>query len=290
LGHRKFREKENDMRRTGVSLVMALAVVACGASCGLYSAARNMYQHPHFGVLTGAISDAYGDEYGALAKSFFRVLGTQSACYVYAPPNHPHTRTLQPRRVRPEMLQVEFDLLKEVARSSGLGADQLCDGDMLISGNVYRLYFRANQDCYAYLVRLDSAGMLTPIFPKSQWTSDANPVKANRDYFVPARNSWLTLDGAKGIEHIFLVASTEPKTDLEKVLGKIIVANMTLRQQQRFALPHPVVTMRDVRGVWPSDGQRETRLSDGITKATFNPLVLTAEDKEMVETRWFYHR
>ncbi|MEX0829905.1 MAG: DUF4384 domain-containing protein, partial [Nitrospirales bacterium] len=101
------------------------------------------------------------------------------------------------------------------------------DGDLLKdgrgnaqAGDKFRIMFRANIDCYVYVIAIDGSAWAQGVFP-SLSSPFANPVKQGQPYIIPENNNWLSLDQFKGIETIFFVASHEKRQDIEDILTNI---------------------------------------------------------------------
>ncbi|MBM4087682.1 MAG: DUF4384 domain-containing protein, partial [Planctomycetes bacterium] len=194
------------MKRKNLRLVIALLMLAAtGASCHyLKTYVVQPMQNPTFQQVTGAIAEACGPQYGAMARVFFRVIGTQTEAtivrpspattprpapspapspvpsptpspapppspppgnvHVYTPSNRPAVPQAAPEAPKPTDLQVEFEVLKEAVVAARFTATRISDGDTLTEQDNYRVYFRVNMDCHVYIVQLDSTGRLDPIF------------------------------------------------------------------------------------------------------------------------------
>ena len=80
-------------------------------------------------------------------------------------------------------------------------------------GDRYFLYFRPQQDCYAYVLQEDSAGKRTLLFPPE---SGSALVRMGSDYWVPRFGAGYSLDSQVGDETLYLVATSWPlEGDLE---------------------------------------------------------------------------
>jgi len=80
--------------------------------------------------------------------------------------------------------------------------------------------FRANSDCYVYVIAIDGSAWAQGLFPSLK-TPFANPVKQGQQYIIPGDNNWLSLDQFKGIETLFFVASPNKRPDIETILASI---------------------------------------------------------------------
>jgi len=282
------------MRHGRLSTVLALVLVVttCG-SCAVWECVERVFTNPVFQDAVCAVAGVFGPQYGRLAEGVFRVFGRANAYYAS---QRPQAGPIDPSKVKPTDLKIEFTLLKEALVDGRWQAVSIRDGDTLYDlrpdgkKDHYKISLRANQDCYVYVVQLDSRGKLDPLFPRSQWTAAANPVKANTDYFIPASTKWLVLDQNKGIEHFYLLASKAPKPKLEADLDKIIAQNKIAQPVKALNLKEPVVFSRGCGGAEESHDPRQASLDEGKTTAAFQPFVFVGTGDELVETRWFYHK
>jgi Domain of unknown function (DUF4384) len=101
------------------------------------------------------------------------------------------------------------------------------DGDILLdgkgnpqAGDKFRVMFRANTDCYVYVIAVDGSAWAQGIFPTAS-SPFANPIKAGQQHILPEGTNWFSLDQFKGIETIFVVASRGPRQDIEHILRTI---------------------------------------------------------------------
>ncbi len=88
------------------------------------------------------------------------------------------------------------------------------------AGDKFRIMFRANSDCYVYVIAIDGSAWAQGLFP-SLTSPFANPVKQGQQYIIPENNNWLSLDQFKGIETLFFVASPNKRKDIEDILASI---------------------------------------------------------------------
>jgi len=74
-------------------------------------------------------------------------------------------------------------------------------------GDRYFLFFRPQQDCYAYVLQEDTAGKRTLLYP----SESANAmVRKGSDYWVPRFGAGYSLDNQVGEETLYLVATSWP--------------------------------------------------------------------------------
>jgi hypothetical protein len=172
------------------------------------------------------------------------------------------------------------------------------DGDTLRDGgsdprkgDVTKFSFRANCDCYVYVIGADATGYIARIFPDPA-SNLSNPVRANQQYVVPEGTAWYGLDQYKGVEQVFFIASRTPRQDIEGPLSQ-------LAQTPRTAPPQ---NYRSVREAATSDasrglvkvqmGAQSTVQGESGQRYNFTPQSFAAQSgtDDVVITRWFNHQ
>jgi hypothetical protein len=156
---------------------------------------------------------------------------------------------------------------------------------------VTKFSFRANCDCFVYVIGADATGYIARIFPDPA-SGLSNPVQANRQYVVPEGTAWYGLDQYKGVEQVFFIASRTPRQDIEGPLSQ-------LAQTPRTAPPQ---NYRSVREAATSDASRglvkvqmgapSTVQGESGQRYNFTPQSFAAQSgtDDVVITRWFNHQ
>ena len=170
------------------------------------------------------------------------------------------------------------------------------DGDALVdgrgnpqAGDKFRVMFRANTNCYVYVIAVDGTAWAQGIFPSAS-SPFANPVKAGQQYLLPEGNNWFSLDQFKGIETIFFVASHERRPDIEGILATISgrerhPAEKPLAVSEPAIIPNGFSGSRP--GMSPFAFNTSQRSQQQLLPTTY--FVKTAgEDLRL--TRWFRHQ
>jgi hypothetical protein len=170
------------------------------------------------------------------------------------------------------------------------------DGDTLRDGgsdprkgDVIKVSFRVNCDCYVYVIGADATGYIARIFPDP--ASGQNPVRANQQYVVPQGTTWYGLDQYKGVEQVFFVASRAPRQDIEGPLSQ-------LAETPRTAPPPNYRGVREAaadatRGlVKVQMGTPSTVQSESGQRFSFTPQSFASQGgaDDVVVTRWFNHQ
>lgn len=171
------------------------------------------------------------------------------------------------------------------------------DGDTLRDGgsdprkgDVIKVSFRVNCDCYVYVIGADATGYIARIFPDP--ASGQNPVRANQQYVVPQGTTWYGLDQYKGVEQVFFVASRSPRQDIEGPLSQ-------LAETPRTAPPQNYRGVREAAGSDAMRGLVKVQMgtpssvqSESGQRFSFTPQAFASQGgaDDVVVTRWFNHQ
>ena len=88
---------------------------------------------------------------------------------------------------------------------------------VLKSGDQLKMMIAFKSDCFIYLLYHGSAGELLSLFPPGTDDFQLGSQKGKR-YDIPDGNNWFTLDENTGTEKFYLLASTAPLVELERLL------------------------------------------------------------------------
>jgi hypothetical protein len=101
----------------------------------------------------------------------------------------------------------------------------IAPGAEMNSGDQYKLFFRANRDCYVYVYQAESTGKVFRLFPMQTYDGVAlnhrNPVQTLADYVLPANDRYFYLDDTTGKEKIYFVASMQRNQALETLDARL---------------------------------------------------------------------
>ena len=192
-------------------------------------------------------------------------------------------------------LALDIALLKESTVQGELILLPLEDGTVLrdgredqLAGDRFRAVFRANQECFVYVVGIDATGWVTPLFPA--WhTSHTNPIQAAVEYQLPDAEYSFSLNEYRGVEHVYFLASHQRRTDMEEFLAKF--------DGQGQTQPPPAAADRVVEEAVVSRGFDDVvEGRDIVVETSGVEFMLTpasflskASDNDLVVTRWFRH-
>jgi len=205
-------------------------------------------------------------------------------------------------------LELEVALLREHVVDGRVVLEPIMDGDTLHDeygpsgvGDSFKLTFRANAECYVYLLSIDSTAMVQPVFPLYSLLggqqTQSNPVQAGRAYMIPEGAESLQLDSYRGIEHFYFLATRTRRTDLEAQLPTFAAYKRpddpTRRKGEGDELQVATVTEHAVasRGIKSSrQGLVSGMQSSGGTTFPVSTQVFGAKgDGDILVTRWFRH-
>src|SRR5882672_11411770 len=158
-------------------------------------------------------------------------------------------------------------------------------------GDVVKVSFRANCDCYVYVIGVDATGYVARIFPDAA-SRQGNPVRANEQVLVPEGTAWYGLDQYKGTEQVLFIASRQPRPDIEGSLTQLAQTSRAslsreFRPVREAALPDPVSRgLVRVQMSAPTFVRSETGQQYSFTPQAF---ATPAGADDITVTRWFKH-
>ena len=227
--------------------------------------------------------------------------GTASAP-VY--PNQPdngslHSPGTQPQTAQPTAatpISLDVLLVKKQMVNGVQSYLPINDGDTLFdgrgnpqAGEKFRVMFRANTDCYVYVIAVDGSAWAQGIFPTAS-TPFANPVKAGQQHVLPEGTNWFSLDQFKGIETIFVVASHARRPDIEQILTTITGRERHPSEKPK-AVSEPAIIPNGYSGARagssPFAFQASQNQQQELLPTTY--FVKTAGEDLRI-TRWFRHQ
>jgi hypothetical protein len=88
-------------------------------------------------------------------------------------------------------------------------------------GELFKIHIEPQRGTYVYLYLQDAAGDLSLLFPDGFRAFDAKSYFEGK-FFIPEGENWFQLDGAKGTERFYLLASTERLKPLESLTAAFV--------------------------------------------------------------------
>ena len=155
--------------------------------------------------------------------------------------------------------QLDFSIAYLHRSKDELHFQSLKNGDVMHSGDFYKIIFQAAENCVVYIFQSDASGKIYGLFPLESFrgtpVEQSNPVQAERIYFVPAKNKSFRLDAQVGTEKLYFLAFKDAQPELEALYREVVDAqnrnepqNMQKIQQQflaRIESKGPAVVVSD---------------------------------------------
>ncbi len=224
----------------------------------------------------------------------------QSPAYTQpAPPSYPSNPSVDaptlPAIGMVEGLRLDVALVKKTFVNGAETLTPIQDGDILKdgrgnakAGEKFRMMFRANTDCYVYVIAIDGSAWAQGVFP-SLTLPFANPIKQGQQYVIPDNNNWFSLDQFKGIETVFFVASPDKRQDIEEIL-----ASIGGRERHPATAPQQVTEAPIIPAGFHGRQQSTTPFTLGQSSASDQDLMPTTyftqkAGEALRVTRWFRH-
>lgn len=210
----------------------------------------------------------------------------------------PEYQTAQPETLQTSPVPISLDVLL-VKKNMVNGVQTylpIKDGDILLdgrgnpqAGDKFRVMFRANTDCYVYVIAVDGSAWAQGIFPTAS-SPFANPIKADQQHILPEGTNWFSLDQFKGIETIFVVASRTPRQDIEHILTTITGRERNPTEKPQ-AVSEPAIIPNGYSGARPGSSPfafpTSRNQQQELLPTTY--FVKTAGEDLRI-TRWFRHQ
>jgi hypothetical protein len=239
------------------------------------------------------------DQQGQTYPTPYGNSGTASPpAYPNQPTGTPEYQAVQSETGQPTAAPISLDVLlvKKHLVNGVQSYLPIKDGDILLdgrgnpqAGDKFRVMFRANTDCYVYVIAVDGSAWAQGIFPTAS-SPFANPVKAGQQHVLPEGTNWFSLDQFKGIETIFFVASHARRPDIEEVLS-IITGRERSPLEKPQSVSEPAIIPNGYsgkrQGSSPFAFQTSQHQQQELLPTTY--FVKTAGEDLRI-TRWFRHQ
>ena len=209
----------------------------------------------------------------------------------------------------PAVLELEVALLREHVVDGRVVLEPIVDGDTLRDeygpsgvGDNFKITFRANAECYVYLVSIDSTALVQPVFPvyslAAAQPGASNPVQAGRAYMIPDGAESIQLDSYRGIEHFYFLASRTRRADLEGQLQAFAAYKRPDDPSRKKGEGDEVAVATVTEHAVASRGIKQSRqgvvagvqTSQGTTAPVNTQVFFGAKGEgDILVTRWFRH-
>lgn len=98
---------------------------------------------------------------------------------------------------------------------------ELQENDHLEKDDRYKITIKSNKDVYVYVYQIDSEGKLFNLLKLAGKHHEHFPLKSGEKLFLPSKDASYRLDDAKGVESIFVVATEEADSTIEKTYSAL---------------------------------------------------------------------
>jgi len=144
---------------------------------------------------------------------------------------------------------------------------------VLHSGDYYKIVFTPTETTYLYIFQKGSSGNIFRLFPmksfKGVTVNNQNPVQANAEYYIPAKDKSFYLDSKTGKESIYVIVARQRDNVLEDQYQQVLMARQE-QNQEKLELAQTTlnraIKMRDIGGIaedptepklnWTESGQQ----------------------------------
>jgi outer membrane protein OmpA-like peptidoglycan-associated protein len=159
----------------------------------------------------------------------------------------------------------------EVKYRRGQNWSDLNPMDVLTARDDYYIAFTPKQDCYVYVIQVDSRGAYTMLFPAQNFTSKSNPVLAGTYYRIPENLSDnIYLNENIGEEAIYIIAQTEQIKEPLKLCERLIKGEESNSQLAETSNIKSVETMgpKGTRPTYPylSEGNKNQPIAANLSQ------------------------
>lgn len=127
------------------------------------------------------------------------------------------------------------------------------DGDVIRSGEGFRVEVETDQDAHVYVVLHHTNGRVRLLFP-APGASASGALEGGKRHTLPSTNQWFPLDEETGMETVFVLASREPIEAMPRLLQSLRDADAA-RVRETLARRADVVNAVTFRHVIPSPGR-----------------------------------
>jgi hypothetical protein len=99
----------------------------------------------------------------------------------------------------------------------------------------YRLLVQPSENTHVYVFQLSPDNHLARLFPNETYATGRNPLPQGESFHLPAAPNWFYLRAGKGEERLYLVASTQPASSLERLYAQYRQASDRPSRQQHLS-------------------------------------------------------
>lgn len=115
----------------------------------------------------------------------------------------------------------------------------LTEQSILQSGDHFKIVFTPFEDCYVYIIAIDSQNTVVSLFPMERFggvaVNNLNPVNGGQTYYLPAPKKAFVLGKVTGVERIYFLASRTRDAELETLCQQIMKAQQERKVEQQLS-------------------------------------------------------
>jgi len=97
---------------------------------------------------------------------------------------------------------------------------EIQNGDVLHSGDMFRIRFELDEEAYVYVLSMDSLGNITKLFPPKDAESHIK-LKPYETHVIPKEKEWFRLDDNTGKEALYLLSSSGAIENIDRKIGQL---------------------------------------------------------------------
>jgi hypothetical protein len=157
-----------------------------------------------------------------------------------------------------------------------------------------RVFASPSADAWVYVIAVDAVGRVQPLYP-STFSQRPPPVRAGQPLLLPGGSDSYGLDEYRGLQHVFFVASQEPRPDLEQRLAAFAAAPLPEPRGGDVSVRVPTILeseqirTRGLTGVRPVETV-QIPWEQGEIDEISAQLATAPPGADLVVTRFFVHR
>jgi hypothetical protein len=155
-------------------------------------------------------------------------------------------------------------------------------------GEGFKLRLTAVDECWVYVVHIDATARPRLLYPSREWSTQGNPLQAQRPYRLPEGNLLFELGQERGVETLYVLASAQPEPVLEALLEEV-VAHQGVAAKGSLFVQRAALLQRGVAQVIASHAPAVVSTTGALSDVPSLLYVGTAARGPLVVTRWFRH-
>ena len=260
--------------RTLLFIFVSMSIIVAGIESPLAASNQEIrsIRDSSFKSFIKQVNQNYGKQYASHVEELYEVLLREEK--------------FDPADVGPRFF--EFDVLKMRETVGTYQTALIKNGNMLSVRDKYKISFTPRERCYIYLFKIETTGKIFPLFPRKEFSLQANSLTPNLTYFVPPMKKWLPFDKGYGKEAIILSAFMKGNYDIERLMkyfNTFRFKNLPANKDKARPVKEILIISKGIVGSKKSE-ERKLRLPfDQL--ATFTATEYIWKDSKFVKTLWY---